>query len=668
MCTKTGRSGAFFTTAVAALVCAAAGQTGNAGYTVSLTGLTSGQKSLDMVFVEGGTFQRGCSTGDNACESTEKPAHSVTLSDYYAGKYEVTNAQWKAVMNDNTAANNQPKTNITWYDAVEFACKLRTQTGKRYRLLTDAEFEYAARGGKLTHGYLYSGSNTAGDVAWTSANSGGGYGAKDVGTKTANELGIYDMSGNVYEWTLDSWGWSGAYGNGGKTNPVNRPAAHTQKTRRGGSYDQPASESRVSAHKIRSIEGKDGSIGFRLALSVSDSDPAALINPCDISQPFPTGAKINFRDERIATADDEAWIYDMSEYVAGFAFVLRLSSNGAARYSRIMEWQGQLLVTDQASGEWYTLNGHSLHIVPASGTAKGYIYLPLCREKCDNLSMMPEADMPGRYERMKLSDFPGAEKVTLPNIAGPRTPEALAQGKTYTDMSKTIPTTGRDPRLIEGGASAWVQDNVAMNAGGTHRYRKDFDSESDMRFVVWDAAAGTSTLLAHGPWFTVDNTFLRVRDPNGAAYDYLYTVTANNDTLYHISFQTYEPADFRMFTKMSAGSVPQWKEPASGTTYNQGASKYVPPSADGFTSVNKLPVSAPAAKVNMFSVTGRTVAVSAPAGSTASVRVVNLAGRTVARFSAAGAANISLQKIPAGAYIIETKIDGRVATRSAVLR
>jgi formylglycine-generating enzyme required for sulfatase activity len=563
---------AMFKTALVAIVALFSTSMAQSNYTET-TGIsiTGSNKTLDMVYVQGGTYQRGCSSGDANCAEGEKPTHNVTLSDFYIGKYELTNAQWKAVMNDGST-DNKPKTSITWYDAIEFTCKLSEKTGKKYRLATDAEFEYAARGGKNKDNFLYSGSNTANDVAWTSANAGGGYGAKDVGTKNANTLGIYDMSGNVYEWTLDSW--QSNYSSGDKTNPIFRPAAHTQKTRRGGSYDQPAAGSRVSARKIRSIEGKDGSIGLRLARSVNDSDPAAQIDPCGITQPFPSGAKTDFRDERIATANDEAWVYDMSEYMAGFAYVLRLSANGAAKYAMLMNGNAM----DQASGEWYTVSGHSLYIVPTSGTEKKYIYLPLCREKCDNMSMMPEAGMPGRYERIKLSDFPGSEKVTLPTISTPKTPQALANGKTNTDMTNPLQTE-HDSRLIEGTADAWVQDNVAMGAGGTHRYRKDFDNTSEMRFVVWDPPS--STLLAHGPWFTVDNTFLRVKDPNGATYDYLYTVTVNKDTLYHISFQAYEPGDFRMFKKMSASSVPAWIEPTSNTTFNQGASKYIPPSETG---------------------------------------------------------------------------------------
>ena len=651
---------AMFGTTLAVIAALFSTAVAQSNYTEALTGLTPSQKTLDMVFVQGGSYTRGCSTGDSACEPTEKPTHSVTLSDYYIGKYELTNAQWVAVMGGSGTKDNKPKTNITWYDAVEFTCKLSKQTNKKYRLVTDAEFEYAARGGINKNNFLYSGSNTANDVAWTSANAGGGYTAKDVGTKNPNTLDIYDMSGNVYEWTLDSWGWAATYSSSsGLTNPMNKPTAHTQKTRRGGSYDQPASESRVSAHKIRSIEGKDGSIGFRLARSVSNSDPAAQIDPCGITQPFPSGAKIGYRDERIATANDEAWICDMGEYNPGMGYVLRLSANGAAQYSVIMIYNGQQIVSSQASGEWFTVNGQSLYIVPSSGTTKKYIYLPLCREKCDNLSMMPSTDMPGRYERMKLADFSGANKVNLPTISSPKTPEALAQaaGKTNVDMASP-PETGRDSRLIEGTANAWVQDNVVTGAGGTHRYRKDFDSQSDMRFVVWDAAAGTSTLLAHGPWFTVDSTFLRVKDPNGANYDYLYNVVGDT-VLYHISFQSYEPGDFRILKKMKASEVPYWKEPTSPDTYNQGASKYIPPSVNG-TMPEVSSSSGESAILPQIVMSNQAMqiknGINLQAVNGAAVEIYNIKGNLINRQNyASGIYSVSFVHLPKGMYIVKVR-------------
>ena len=548
-------------------------------YSITLSNLNTANKSLEMVYVQGGSYQRGCSDGDTECETQEKPTHRVTLSDYYISKYELTNAQWQAVMADNTTKDNKPKTSVTWYDAISFTCKLSEQTGKKYRLATDAEFEFAARGGNKSKGTLYSGSNNADDVAWYSGNIKetcfGDFcfkSAQDVGTKAPNELGIYDMSGNVYEWMYDSYG---TFSEGDLTNPTGPATLHTQKVRRGGSYDQPASESRVSGRKIRSIEGKDGSIGIRLAISVTDSRPEGMLDPCDIQKPPPTGGKPGFYDERLINADGEAWVNELME---NYINVLIIKEN-AAIYASVFN---NTYVTEDAKGQWYTLNSFSLNIVPSSGTQKKYIYYLV---DSDNLSLMPEGGMPGRYQRRNIADVVGASKVTLPSITNPKKPEELAPAGYSIDM-KNPPTDGRDSRLIEGPNNAWLQDNVALGAGGTHRYRFDFDNDDYTRFFVYDPPSFTS--LAKGTWYTVDNTFLRIFDDNGYAYDYLYTVSEDGNTYYHISFQSYEVGDFRLFEKVSASAVPSWVEPSSSVnTFYQGASTYIPPSEDNIISIKK---------------------------------------------------------------------------------
>jgi formylglycine-generating enzyme required for sulfatase activity len=604
-------------------------------YTEHLAGLTSSQKTLDMVYVEGGTYKRGCSVADNTCEDEEKPAHDVTLSDFYVGKYEVTNAQWKAVVGDNTTADNKPKTGMIWYDAVAFTCKLREKTGKKYRLLTDAEFEYAARGGAKNKGYLYSGSNTVNDVAWTSANANSSI--KDVGGKTANELGIYYMSGNAYELMYDSWG---NYGSDGATltNPIDRPTVYTQKVRRGGSYSQPAAKSRVSARERRSIKGKDGSIGFRLALSVNDSDPAAQVNPCDIKEPLPMGGKAGFRDERLITADDEVWADDSVGYM------LVIKANGTAA---IGGGPGGSI-----SGEWYTLNSFSLKIV--STTTISYPYYMITPDLITLIGDKGIGEGPfGRFTRKKISEV--SNPPAAPNIENPTPLEELAKGNSNIDMANP-PSNEHDLRLIEGKDFAWIQDNVAMKVGGTHRYRKDFDSESSMRFLVWDGAVGSSTLLATGPWFTVDNTFLRVKDPNRAVYDYLYAVSADGKNLYHISFQSYELGDFRMFAKIAASSVPQWKEPTSNTTYNQGASTYIVPSPDNVLP-GVTPILPKIATSNLAVQTKNGINLQIVSG--ARVEIYGIKGNLMNRQSyAKGIHNLSLANLPKGIYLIKVMFGG----------
>ena len=157
--------------------------------------------SIEMVKVEAGSFDMGATPEmDNPYEN-EKPVHRVTLTnDFYIGKYEVTQKLWKAVMRSNPSyfkGDDLPVEGVSWNDCQAFISELNAMTGKRFRLPTEAEWEYAARGGNKSRGYQYSGSNTLGDVAWYKGNSGSK--THVVGEKLSNELGIFDMSGNVWE-------------------------------------------------------------------------------------------------------------------------------------------------------------------------------------------------------------------------------------------------------------------------------------------------------------------------------------------------------------------------------------------------------------------------------------------------------------------------------------
>lgn len=163
---------------------------------------------IDMVRVEAGTFMMGATPEMKNPGANEKPVHQVTLTnDYYIGKYEVTQALWKVVMENNPSnlkGDDLPVEGISWDDSQEFINKLNNITDKKFRLPTEAEWEYAARGGNKSRGYQYSGSNNLSDVAWYTDNS--GIEIHPVGSKQANELGIYDMSGNVLEWCQDRYG------------------------------------------------------------------------------------------------------------------------------------------------------------------------------------------------------------------------------------------------------------------------------------------------------------------------------------------------------------------------------------------------------------------------------------------------------------------------------
>ena len=221
--------------------------------------------TFKMIYVEGGTFTMGATPeqGEGAT-SWEKPAHKVTLSDYYIGETVVTQALWKAVMGNNPSrfkGENLPVEMISWNDCNEFITKLNALTGKTFRMPTEAEWEYAARGGSKSRGYKYSGSDNIDDVACYEDNSGGK--THEVGTKRPNELGIYDMSGNVGEWCSD---WYGDYSSSAQINPKG-PNSGTYRVNRGGSWNDFAWYCRCSNRYFNVPGSRCSYLGLRLCLS-----------------------------------------------------------------------------------------------------------------------------------------------------------------------------------------------------------------------------------------------------------------------------------------------------------------------------------------------------------------------------------------------------------------
>ena len=218
-----------------------------------------------MIKVEGGTFSMGAtSEQEYDALSCEKPVHSVTLSDYYIGETEVTQELWEAVMGSNPSYfegdNQRPVENVSWNDCQKFIKKLNRLTGKEFRLPTEAEWEYAARGGKYSRGYKYSGSNNSDEVAWYGSNSGSK--THSVKTKKANELGLYDMSGNVWEWCNDWWE---CYQSNSQTNPTG-PSEGGSRVIRGGGWGGSDGYVRVSDRRDGSPADRFDYYGLRLAL------------------------------------------------------------------------------------------------------------------------------------------------------------------------------------------------------------------------------------------------------------------------------------------------------------------------------------------------------------------------------------------------------------------
>ncbi len=224
-----------------------------------------GELIKSMVMVEGGTFTMGATfeQGGDA-DNDEKPTHSVTLRDYYIGKYEVTQEQWQAVMGSNPSyykGSRKPVVNVNWSDCQEFIKKLNSLTGLNFALPTEAQWEYAARGGNKSRGYKYSGSNDIESVAWYTNNSGSE--THPVGLKTPNELGLYDMSGNVYEWCQD---WDGSYYSlNSSTNPTGLSTG-SYRVLRGGSWHNGARSCRVSNRDDYGPGYRSNLNGLRLAL------------------------------------------------------------------------------------------------------------------------------------------------------------------------------------------------------------------------------------------------------------------------------------------------------------------------------------------------------------------------------------------------------------------
>ena len=229
---------------------------------------TANGVSFSMVMVEGGTFTMGAqstSAGsgnyDSDAYSDESPVHQVTVGDFYMGKYEVTQELWSAVMGSNPSVftgTNLPVEAVSWEDCQTFITKLNGLAGKTFRLPTEAEWEYAARGGNKSQGYKYSGGDSIGDVAWNYSNSSAT--THEVGTKTPNELGLYDMSGNVWEWCSD---WHGSYSSSSQTDPAG-PSTGSSRVLRGGSWSEHAGYCRVSYRSCHTPSTRYGDLGLRL--------------------------------------------------------------------------------------------------------------------------------------------------------------------------------------------------------------------------------------------------------------------------------------------------------------------------------------------------------------------------------------------------------------------
>jgi formylglycine-generating enzyme required for sulfatase activity len=230
---------------------------------------------MKMIWVEGGEFMMGCTSEQSDCDEDEQNVRRVTVDGFYIGMLEVTQSQWEKVMGTSvyqqkSKANGNstygvgpdyPMYYVSWDEVTEFCRLLSNKTGKIYTLPTEAQWEYAARGGKKADGTKYAGSNMIDAVAWYTDNSGSS--THPCGTKRANALGIYDMSGNVWEWCKD-W-YSSSYISYDTNNPTGASSG-SHRVNRGGSWGSSATICRVADRNYYSPGSRYYILGFRVVL------------------------------------------------------------------------------------------------------------------------------------------------------------------------------------------------------------------------------------------------------------------------------------------------------------------------------------------------------------------------------------------------------------------
>ena len=300
--------------------------------------------SFEMVLVEAGTFTMGATSEMQNADDNEKPAHEVTLTnDYYIGKTEVTQALWKAVMSNNpsrSVGDNKPVERVSWNDCQQFLLKLNAATGKHFRLPTEAEWEFAARGGNYSHHYLYSGSNQLADVAWYDLNSNGS--THDVACKQPNELGLYDLSGNVEEICSD---WYGCYSSHAQTNPTGADHGGFRVTR-GGFYINEEKNCRSSSRHWCDLPYGYVFVGLRLALSKEGNEKSEEnlkiqeTSPHKIDMPLETISQSIYASSNIS---EDNKVYDVVEQMPSFV-------GGLAAWSRFVASNLQYPTKARANG------------------------------------------------------------------------------------------------------------------------------------------------------------------------------------------------------------------------------------------------------------------------------------------------------------------------------
>jgi hypothetical protein len=475
-----------------------------------------GGVSFDMVYMPGGTFTLGCEGGN--CPADTTPVPGVKVSSYHIAKNQVTAALWEAVTGESMGS----MVSITWYDAMRFACKLSHQTGRAYRMMTEAEFEYAAKNYRSR--------------------------LKDIGENS--------MFGE--EWAYNSWELSHM----GGTDPVGHNSGkHTQKTRR----DIQGSSDNITGRLIRSIDG----IGPQLRLVVSNEMefPPDYVPPCALCPPVsPKEPENSYRDPRWITGSDSHW------------------KEGAIKIGNfdLRAWEDGTAILNGAIGQWFTSNNIAFVFVPSSGSVTKFAYIWLDEKQG---SLISDAGFSGGYiGRIEKVSAIG-NKPTISGLkSGAELAAEAGDDYKMIDM-ENIPEWAKkqDQRLIDGPGQCWFQDNSSV--GGLHHYRKDVDAD-EFRFTVnqgqmtmlangnWFTVNNTFLRITHSSGYTTD--YLYALSPDGFFFHNSYQAYERAD------FRMFQKKSNNESFPPSCGShcnqeIPKGRDASIYSIIGGGNSTYVPP-------------------------------------------------------------------------------------------
>ncbi len=475
--------------------------------------------SFDMVYIPGGTFTLGCES--EPCPANTAPVEGVTVSSYHIAKSEMTAELYNTVMGGESSGFGGPS--INWYNAMEFACELSRQTGRAYRMMTEAEFEYAAK----------------------------------------NHLDSLEDVGSGEEWAYNTWSASHM----GGTDPVGPGSGvHTQKTRR----DAQNTGDNITGRLIRSIEG----IGpqLRLVLSAETTFPPEYVPPCDLHAPEMGDEPANsYRDPRWITGSDAHWTSN-SEWGG---FDLRVWEDGTASMVNMMG--------GTTEGQWFTSNNIAFVFVQTSGELTKYPYIFLDSAQGSVLSSSGFANG-GYIGRIQLEEAEAVDKPAISDLkSGAELAAAAGDEYKMVDM-ENIPDSAKeqDARLIDGPGVGWSQKNV----GSQHHYRKDVDAD-EFRFTVnqsgsrvmlangeWFTVGKTFLRITHSDGYTCDYLYAVSEDGSTFYHDSFQGYERGD---FRMFTQAENGPDFNdLCGEICNDEIPKGEPASFYSTQDIGQSTYVP--------------------------------------------------------------------------------------------